>query len=553
MKTIGVLYICTAGYTIFWEDFYQSGEQYFFKDKNNYKKEYFVFTDDENLKYKEKENVHLIYQEALKWPLITLMRYKIFNNSLSLIKNTDFLYFFNANILFNSPVNEDILPGDKDFSFLNHPWHIEHTPQNFAYERNPKSNAYIPEGKGSYYFAGGLVGGKTKPYLNMSKWIEEQTDGDFKKNIIPIWHDESYLNRFALNHMSQVKVLDVIYGIPNTWKNFMNFNPKLILRHKKDFGGHSYLRKFRKTTVSTKTKKTKYLKIGGYGIGDILYHINRFYYMAKKFNFNPVITFKPNQNRNALNNKEILDLFNIPYKTLKEVGATHREFYPIYTFLQNDYLVASNNKKGFTFMNGILKIKSRTQIPIQTELQNNIQQSELYKKIISLRKQKNNRKITLHVRRGDVARILLKPEKNKKFLTFKGIQDEKTLQTQTFRWVRFIDSQIYINKLKEIYRQEDEIILLSDGYTVFQDNYKKNPDSFSGISEKELNFLLEKELDDLKKISDRHIIGEEKEKLIPALIEGLTSDIIIAGSSNLFLQLKIWMNLDIHIIRIEND
>lgn len=42
-KKIGMLYLCTGPYSLFWEDYYHSFEKFFLED---IEKHYFVFTDD---------------------------------------------------------------------------------------------------------------------------------------------------------------------------------------------------------------------------------------------------------------------------------------------------------------------------------------------------------------------------------------------------------------------------------------------------------------------------------------------------------------------------
>lgn len=42
---IGILYIATGRYYVFWEDFYKSAEKYFLP---NLEKQYFIFSDYEN-------------------------------------------------------------------------------------------------------------------------------------------------------------------------------------------------------------------------------------------------------------------------------------------------------------------------------------------------------------------------------------------------------------------------------------------------------------------------------------------------------------------------
>lgn len=102
---IGILYICTGKYDIFWKDFYLSAERYFMQDQS-FIIEYYVFTDSPKL-YDEENNkhIHRIKQKNLGWPDNTLKRFHIFLRiKEQLERETDYLFFFNANLLFTSPL-----------------------------------------------------------------------------------------------------------------------------------------------------------------------------------------------------------------------------------------------------------------------------------------------------------------------------------------------------------------------------------------------------------------------------------------------------------------
>ena len=72
MTKIGMLYICTGKYTVFWPEFYRSFEEKFLP---GCEKEYFVFTDAPAIEYEDAPRVHRIYQEAYPWPYSTLKRF----------------------------------------------------------------------------------------------------------------------------------------------------------------------------------------------------------------------------------------------------------------------------------------------------------------------------------------------------------------------------------------------------------------------------------------------------------------------------------------------
>ena len=54
---IGILYICTGKYDIFWKDFYLSAERYFMQDQS-FIIEYYVFTDSPKL-YDERKQQNI--------------------------------------------------------------------------------------------------------------------------------------------------------------------------------------------------------------------------------------------------------------------------------------------------------------------------------------------------------------------------------------------------------------------------------------------------------------------------------------------------------------
>lgn len=200
---IGILYICTGRYSIFWEKFYQSAERYLMQGYPGIR-EYYVFTDAPFL-YGEKENkhIHRIYQENLGWPQNTLMRFHMFLRIREqLERETDYLYFFNANMQFRRPVGKEFLPDDLSNGLVGciHPTHYKKTNIEFTYDRNPVSTAYIPTGAGEFYYAGGLNGGTTDAFLKMSETILHNIQEDDKKGVIALWHDESHINRYFLDN-----------------------------------------------------------------------------------------------------------------------------------------------------------------------------------------------------------------------------------------------------------------------------------------------------------------------------------------------------------------
>lgn len=232
---VGILYIAIGIYTDFWNDFYQSSEKYFLPDVE---KEYYVFSDKDVF---HGNNIHFYHQEDLGWPGNTLHRFKMFLGPMDDFSCCDYLFFFNANVLFKSPVlPQEILPSETEnyFTALSwHPFRIKHSDQ-YPYDRNSKSAAYILQGEGAYYFQGGLNGGRKTEYCAFIKECAAAVEQDLSNGICARVNDESYLNKYLLNR--QVKVLDTTYGKPEEW--FFPFKAKIIFRDKNKFLGIANIR-----------------------------------------------------------------------------------------------------------------------------------------------------------------------------------------------------------------------------------------------------------------------------------------------------------------------
>ena len=242
MKKIGILYICTWRYVVFWEDFYKSSETYFCKDEEC-EIYYFVFTDSKKIKFESNKRVHKIYQEHFKWPFPTLHRFKTFNKSKNRYKDMDYLYFFNANMLFVDYVGKEIFPDkNKSYSFCQHPGFYGKERSQFPYEEDKKSLAFVSKEEGKIYFMGSLNGGIRTEYLKVCEILEKKIDLDYKNKIIAIWHDESHLNRFAIDNEERIKVLNPSFAFIDEAN--LPFKAKIRIRDKYKYPGFkSYLKR----------------------------------------------------------------------------------------------------------------------------------------------------------------------------------------------------------------------------------------------------------------------------------------------------------------------
>ena len=203
-------------------------------------KTYFVFTDAEKIFAQDNPRVKKIYQETLGWPGNTLFRFRMFNTQIDLLKEFDYIFFFNANMRFVTGIDEDILPTEEEgLLAVQHPGFFAANNLQFSYDRNPKTHAFIPYGAGKFYVMGGFQGGTGTAFIKSIKTINEWTNDDYSKGLIPLWHDESYWNRYILDH--PYKMLSPAYGFPEGWIN-SPFECKILILDKNKCGGHSFLR-----------------------------------------------------------------------------------------------------------------------------------------------------------------------------------------------------------------------------------------------------------------------------------------------------------------------
>lgn len=253
---IAILYICTGEYVVFWKEFYQSFELKFLPQ---IQKEYFVFTDAEQL-YGESlgdtpaNNIHKIYQENLDWPGNTLFRFKIFATITDKLKEFDYIFFANANLVCIEEVTETILPMREDLLVVQHPGFFDKPPYRFPYDRHKESKAYIPYDKGSVYVCGGVNGGKAEAYIHLITELHNRVEDDYARGVIAEWHDESQLNKYILEH-TNYKMLPPSYCYPQGWK--IPYRQIMMVRDKSEYINVHEIKKRKKYNLSWYNLKDK--------------------------------------------------------------------------------------------------------------------------------------------------------------------------------------------------------------------------------------------------------------------------------------------------------
>ncbi len=229
---VGLIVIATGKYHKFIPGLISSADRYFLN--NNFLVTYYVFSDG-NYDIQTDRNVVQIRIDHKPFPYASMDRFKHFTNYANQFSKQDYLYYIDVDCLFVDNVSTEILGnlvGVKHCGYFN---------SRGPYEKNPQSVLYVPNNypkQFKHYFGGGFSGGKKDSYLNLARWCSEMIDKDVANGIIPIWHDETAINRYFLDNEPDI-VLSPSYHYPQSNVDYYrkgwgsnNFHPKILLLDK---------------------------------------------------------------------------------------------------------------------------------------------------------------------------------------------------------------------------------------------------------------------------------------------------------------------------------
>lgn len=162
--------------------------------------------------------------ESVEWPYPTLMRYSLFLQQEETLKEYDYIFYCDVDMKFVNIVGDEIL--GTGWTAAQHPMYALKKQYVPPYEPNPSSSAYIPRpgrtieenGKPRFeqlYYAGGFQGGTAKAFLEGCKAMKKMVDADLNNNYIPIWNEESTMNRYLFDNPPST-VLSPSYIYPDS-------------------------------------------------------------------------------------------------------------------------------------------------------------------------------------------------------------------------------------------------------------------------------------------------------------------------------------------------
>lgn len=217
MNKIAIYYIATNKYINFFNDFLKS-LNYFFPDVS---KKVVLITDyDKELQINTNIEIKKEHIDHYYWPIPTL--FKMFYIEKFLVDDCDYHFYCNANMMFNRDFN---INEPFDMCFMEH--YLSDRLSLYTINNGNCNNCVIPPSWAkchisekdvpfnAKYCQAGFWGGKTKNVLHLLHNVNGMLKEDLKHNIIPIWHDETYLNKYLLdfywngNQIGNVKIVNI--------------------------------------------------------------------------------------------------------------------------------------------------------------------------------------------------------------------------------------------------------------------------------------------------------------------------------------------------------
>ncbi len=211
MKKVSLLIISTNKYTCFLSGLLDSANLLFLKDCDV---TYNIFTDQieaARVLLKDKsyfKNIRFFRVEHRPFPYTTLFRFHFFKRFENDLKDADYNFYIDADCLIKKEIKSDDILSERTCV-----QHCGYVGERGTYETDSRSTSYIPSNEGKIYFGGGFWGLSNDEFWKFINQSVKMIDIDQRNGIVPVWHDESVLNRYmATNHPT--KILTPSYHYP---------------------------------------------------------------------------------------------------------------------------------------------------------------------------------------------------------------------------------------------------------------------------------------------------------------------------------------------------
>lgn len=205
-KNVNLLIIATNKYTKYIKPLLESADKFFLPDCNV---NYCLFTDDMTMQLDSyKRKVLVWYVEHRAWPYTTLMRYHTFLSNIDSMPDADNYFYVDVDTLFKGVITANDVISDRTVVR-----HCGFIGKRGPYETNPLSTSFVRPNQGLRYYGGGFWGFSKDEFYKLLYKATSMINVDADKGIIPVWHDESVLNRYMIDNPPK-KELSPSYHYP---------------------------------------------------------------------------------------------------------------------------------------------------------------------------------------------------------------------------------------------------------------------------------------------------------------------------------------------------
>jgi len=152
----------------------------------------FVWTDDDGVVMNPK--VTTFGTKFKEWPYSSLSRWEIYMEQKELLANYDFIFSLDIDLYLVVPSCRDVF-SERTGALV--AW-FEGAPRHtWPLERNVSSAAFVAlNGDVKGYFTGAFIFASFNEFVTICQSCMEMHEKDRVKNIMPLWHDESYWNKY---------------------------------------------------------------------------------------------------------------------------------------------------------------------------------------------------------------------------------------------------------------------------------------------------------------------------------------------------------------------
>ena len=217
--------LATGDYIRFYRPLVESVRRYFFP---GHTVRVLLFTDHDVADEEHGDfSLRVTTMKDEPWPHVALKKFECIDAHRHLFDGLDYLFYCDVDARMVSQVADEVLPDGTrhQLSAVDHPsFAFSGKPGLFfkalrgtsltcrfgyrrirgSFETDKKSTAYVGDDEGDVYYAGAFWGGVTSAVLEMARELRRNTDKDLSRGHIALWHDESHLNRYLIDHPPKV-------------------------------------------------------------------------------------------------------------------------------------------------------------------------------------------------------------------------------------------------------------------------------------------------------------------------------------------------------------